>query len=240
MKKHTLKAEVRTVSGRKVEKLRTSGLVPASVFGKHVKSAMLTVAQDDFAKTYQEAGESGLVELSVGSDTRPVLIHNVQIHPVTGLPLHVEFFQVDLKEKVHAKVPLEFTGESPAVVQKQGVLLTVLDEVEVEALPTDLPEKIIVDVSGLTAVDAEVKVGELKLGNGVTLISDPALTTVKVGALVTKEAEAEAAAEAAAKAAAAAEAAAGAEAATPAAEAAPEGEKPEAPAQEKKPEAKKE
>ncbi len=244
MKKHILKAQARTVSGRNVKKLRSQGLLPASVYGKNVKSAMLSVPTDAFGKVYGEAGESGLVELTVDGSVRPVLIHNVQVHPVTAVPLHVEFFQVDLKEKVHANVPLEFTGESPAVAQKQGVVLTILDEIEVEALPTDLPEKITIDTSTLAHVDQEIKVSDLKLPAGVTVLTDQTLTVVKVGSLVTKEAEAEAKAEEEAKAAAVAEAAAaaGPQVGAPA-EGAPEGEKPAevAPPQEKKaPEEKKE
>jgi len=115
---------------------------------------------------------------------------------------------VDLKEKVHAKVPLELVGDAPAVVGKIGVLLTLLDEVDVEALPMDLPEKITVDVSKLAEVNQEVKVGELKISTGVTVLTDKDQSIVRVSALISKEAEAEAAAEAVAKAAAAAEAAA--------------------------------
>lgn len=222
MKKYSLAAEPRSLIGRKVKQLRRSGILPSTIYGKKIKSISVGVKEDDFTKVYQAAGESGLVELAVGKDVRPVLIHNVQKDPVTGLPLHVEFYQVDLKEKVRAKVPVEITGESPAVKEKQGVLLTILDEIEVEALPTELPEQIVVDVSGLTAVDQEIKVSELAVPARVTFLTDAGLTVVKIGPLITKEAEAEAAAEAAAAATAAAEAAA----ATPAAE----GEAAEAPA----------
>lgn len=201
MKKHTLSAQKRDLVGRKVKQLRKQGMLPAAVYGKKVKSASLSVKLDEFAKVYKEAGESGLIELKVDSEVKPVLIHNVQKDPVKGLPLHVEFFQVDLKEKVHAKVPIEFVGEPAAIAQKQGVLLTILDEIEVEALPADLPEKIMVDVSALAAVDQEIKVSDLNVPAAVTVLTDPGQTLVKVGALVTKEAKAEAAAEEAARAA---------------------------------------
>ena len=213
MKKFTLKAQPRTALGRKVKNLRTQGLLPATIYGKKVKSSSVQVVADEFFKVYNEAGETGLVELvfekkSTGLPAgRQVLIHNVQLDPVSDTPVHVEFFQVDLKEKVKAKVPVVFIGESPAVSQKQGVLLTLLDEIEVEALPTDLPEKISVDVSGLSAVDQEFKVSDLKVPGEVTVLTDAAIGIVKVGSLVTKEAEAEAKAAEEAAAAAAAEAA---------------------------------
>ncbi len=238
MKKYKLQATKRELLGRKVKKIRREGLLPATVYGKKIKSASLAVDQNAFAKVYADAGETGLVELNLGSEIRPVLIHNVQIDPVDSAPLHVEFFQVDLKEKVRTKVPLVFVGESLAVAQKQGVLLTVLDEVEVEALPTQLPEKIEVDVSGLTQVNQEFKVSQLSVPAQVTLLTEGELTVVKIGVLVSREAEAEAAAEAAEAAAAAAEAAA---AATPPGEVPAEVEKvtPEGPTEkpsEEKPE----
>ncbi len=206
MKKYSLKAELRSLVGRKSKTLRVQSILPATIYGKKVKSASIQVKTDEFGKIYKEARETGLVELHLDKDVRPVLIHNVQLDPVSDAPLHVEFYQVDLKEKVKTRVPVELIGESPAVAQKQGVLLTLLSEIEVEALPTDLPEKIEVDVSGLSAVDQELKVADLKVPGSVTVLSEPTVRVVKVGALVTKEAEAEAVAEAAAAAVKAAEA----------------------------------
>ncbi|MBI3577748.1 50S ribosomal protein L25 [Candidatus Gottesmanbacteria bacterium] len=240
MKKHTLSAQKRDLVGRKVKNLRKQGLVPASIYGKKIKSAAVSVKTDEFAKVYKEAGESGLIELSVGSDVRPVLIHNVQVDPIRGKPLHVEFYQVDLKEKVHAKVPVEFTGEPVAATNKIGVLLTITDEVEVEALPTDLPEKFTVDVSPLADIDAEIKVKELKALAGVTVLTDGELTLVKIGPLISKEAQAQAAAEAAAAAAAAAQATPAEGAAEGKEEVATEEKPTETPPAEKKEEEKKE
>ncbi len=208
MKKYSLTADIRDIVGRKVKNLRKTGKIPATVYGKNVKSVSVAVSADAFEKVYKEAGETGLVELAVGRDLRPVLVHTLQKHPVSNQILHIEFHQVDLKEKVHAKVPLELAGDAPAVIGKTGVLLTLIDEVEVEALPADLPDKIIVDVSKLSEVNQEVNVGGLKIPSGVTILTDKDQSVVRVGALISKEAEAEAAAEAAAAAAAAAEAAA--------------------------------
>jgi len=122
--------------------------------------------------------------------------------------LHIEFYHVDLKEKVHTKVPLVQIGESAAVTEKKGVLLTISSEVEVEALPAELPEKIEVDVTGLSDVDQELKVSDLKIPHGVTMLSDADVIVVKVAALVTKAAEEQAAAETAAAESATAEGAA--------------------------------
>lgn len=211
MKKYTISATNRTLVGRKVKNLRKQGQIPATVYGKDLKSATIVMAGDLFLKVYKEAGETGLIELHIEKDVRPVLIHTVQIDPVSNAILHVEFHQVDLKEKVHAKVPVELMGISPAVEQKVGVLLTVLSEVEVEALPAELPEKIAVDVTGLSEVNQEVKVGDVQTTSGVTILTDAGLTIVKIAPLVTKEAVAQAAEEEAA----AADASATVEGATP-------------------------
>ncbi|MDP1722323.1 MAG: 50S ribosomal protein L25 [Candidatus Gottesmanbacteria bacterium] len=225
MKKHSLSATKRDSLGRKVKKLRKAGELPATVYGKKVKSVSLTVASEAFAKTYGEAGETGLIELSVGGAVRHVLIHHVQKHPVTGTILHVEFHQVDLKEKVHAKVPIVLTGQSSVVSEKRGVVLSILDGVEVEALPTELVEHIEVDVTALSEVGQEVKVKDLKVPAGLTVLTDAELTIVKVGSLITKEAASEVAADVAKAAEAASEVAAEGAAAAPTAEGAAPAEK---------------
>ncbi len=91
MKKYSLNATTRDLVGRKVKKLRQQGLLPATVYGKTTKSVSITVNQDEFENVYKEAGETGLVELTVDKDQRPTLIHSVQVHPITRTPLHVEF-----------------------------------------------------------------------------------------------------------------------------------------------------
>jgi large subunit ribosomal protein L25 len=232
MKKYSLSGQSRTVIGKKVKILRKEGKLPATIYGKSIKSVSIDIAFDAFKEVYAKAGETGLIELTVDKAMHPVLIHSVQVHPLSGIPLHIEFHQVDLKEKVHAKVQVEHIGESPAVAQKLGVLLSVLDEIEVEALPTDLPEKITVDVSTLAEVNQEFKVSDLAIPAEVTILTDLSLTIIKVGPLVTKEAEAQAAAEAtaAAEAAAAAapvEGAAPTEGATPVESAVPAAAAPE-------------
>lgn len=212
MKKHSLHAQKRELVGRKVKSLRSGGQIPATVYGHNVKSVSISVPTEAFTSVFHAAGETGLVELSIDGDTRPVLIHTVQKHPVKRNILHVEFYQVDLKQKVKTNVPIELTGEAPAATTKTGVLLNLVDEIEVEALPTDLPEKIVVDVSALAEVGQEIKVQDISVAPGIVILTDPAQGIVRVAPLVSKEAEA-AVAEEAAAAAAAAEAAAGAAAA---------------------------
>lgn len=229
MKKLKLEIEKRKITGRKVKNLRRQGILPANIYGKNVKSLAVQLPLKDFDRVLKEVGETGLLELSVAGEekARPVLIHNVQLDPVTSQPLHTDFFQVDLKEKVTTMVPLEIVGEAPAVKDKKGVLLTTLNEVEVEALPADLPEKIEVDTSHLFEVNQEVKVADLKIPTGVTILTDSGLIACKIGSLVTTQMEAEIKKEEAAAAEVAVEAAPAAEGEAPVKEEKPaEGEKP--------------
>lgn len=186
-------AEKRAVLGKKVKKLRRENLLPVNLYGKKVKSQALQVKIDDFQKIYQEAGETSLVDLQIGKEekTHPVLIHNVQVHPVTDKFLHADFHQVALTEKMRAEIPLMVAGESPAVSSKKGVLIQPLNKLEIEALPTDLPEQIEVDISRLAEVDQEIKVKDLKLPAGVSLSSDEDanVLVVKIGPLEEEIAE---------------------------------------------------
>lgn len=208
MKTVQLKVEKRKVLGKKVKKLRKEGVLPANIYGKDVKSESVQVPVKEFEKIYKEAGETGLVDLQVDGKVRPVLIHNIQFDPVSHEPLHADFYQVNLKEKVKTKVALSFVGEPQAVTNKVGILLEQLSEVEVEALPTDLPENIEVSVESLANVDEQLIVAQLKLPQGVTVLNDPSQVVAKIGELITKEAAQQAAAEAAAAEAAKAETAA--------------------------------
>ena len=157
-----IKATERKLKGRKVKRLRKEGILPANIFGKKVKSTAIKIALADFKKVHKEAGETGIIEIVLGKTKRPVLIHNIQVDPVSDIPIHVDFLQIDLKEKVTAQVPVELVGESPAEKQGLGTVVLHLDEIEVEALPKDLPEKFEVSIDKLTEVDQAVFVKDLK------------------------------------------------------------------------------
>jgi large subunit ribosomal protein L25 len=163
MNKQILKAEIRKILGRKVKNLRKEGVLPGNISGKKIKSEAVQVVFKDFEKIYKEVGETGLLTLEIGKEERPVLIHNLQVNPVSDIPVHVDFLQVDLKEKVEAEVPVELTGESPAEKQAVGTVVQYINEIKVEALPTDLPEKFLVDTSELAEVDQAIMVKDLKV-----------------------------------------------------------------------------
>ncbi|KKR49439.1 MAG: 50S ribosomal protein L25 [Candidatus Curtissbacteria bacterium GW2011_GWA1_40_16] len=208
MKKHQMSVSKRTLLGRKSKQLRAQKIVPGNVFGKKITSIAVQILQADLIKTYKEAGETGLVEITLDGKNYTVLISNMQKHAVTDNILHVDLHQVDLKEKIHARVPLDIVGIAPAVEQKKGLLLHLLDEIEVEALPTDLPEKISVAITNLKEVGDAIKVSDLNLDKTLTVLTKIEVEVAKIGALLTKDAEKQAAEEAAAKAAAQAQTAA--------------------------------
>jgi large subunit ribosomal protein L25 len=165
VKKSKLEVQKRKVLGQKVKKLRLEGFLPANIYGKKIKSTAVQVNLKDFEKVYREAGETGVVELRVKGEkkTRPVLIHNLQVHPVTNGPLHADFHQISLKEKTTVEVPIELIGEAPAEKEGIGILVTLFSSLEVEALPTDLPEKLEVDITKLEKVDDVVRVKDIKV-----------------------------------------------------------------------------
>src|SRR3989339_2251841 len=185
MEQIPLSAQKRTVLGRKVKKIREEGLIPGHVFGHKVKTIHVQVKKGEFSKVFEEVGETGIVNLAVDGEKRPVLIRNLQVHPVTDKPLHIDFYQVNLAEKVKVDVPLEIVGESPAVEKKIGLLLTPVSEIEVEALPADLPEKIEVDVSKLENVGDEIKIKDLKVDRAkIAILQDEELVVTQIGELV--------------------------------------------------------
>jgi len=183
MVKLNLKAQLRKVLGRKVKALRQQAQLPATVYGKGVKSESLALDLKEFVKVYKQAGETGIIDLTLegAKASKPVLVHNLQLHPVSNELLHVELHQVDLTKKVKVNIPVEIIGEAPAVEQG-GVLFTLLDEIEVEALPTDLPEKFEVDISVLTEIGQSILIKDLQYDKAkVTLhIEDLEAPVVKV------------------------------------------------------------
>ena len=161
--KHQVKATTRTVAGRKVKHLRKEGLLPATVYGKAFESLLVQFNATEVEKLFSNIGESTLVEVILDEKEKlPVLFRNPQYHAIEGNLIHIDCYKVNLKEKISAMVPIEFVGESQAV--KDGnTLVTVTDEVEIEALPADLPESIEVDLSVLDNLEAVVTVADLKI-----------------------------------------------------------------------------
>ena len=144
-------------------------MLPAVIFGKESGSIPITLKNGEFLKVYEEAGESALIDIQIdnGRGQAPqlhkVLVTEVGIHPVSDEILHVNFHAVSLTEKATATIPIEVVGESLIVKSGEGMLLTLLDEVEVEALPQDLPPELKLDISGLKEIDQSLSVKDLQV-----------------------------------------------------------------------------
>src|SRR3989337_1705063 len=150
MEKIKINVEPRKIIGKKVKSLRKEGWLPANIFGKDLKSKAIQVQEREFYKAFKLAGETGVVEVKLKSETYPALIHNVQRNPVTDKIIHVDFHKVNLKEKITAHVPIKLEGESPADKSGIGLILQTASDLEIESLPGDIPHEIIVDISSLS------------------------------------------------------------------------------------------
>ena len=175
-----LKAETRSITGRKIKRLRDTGIVPGNLYGKKIKSLSVQVDQKDFDKIYKEVGETGIIHLSLNGNDHPVLISDVQRNVVSDKLLHIDFRQVDLKEKIEAQIPVVLIGESPAEKQSLGTVVLQLNQITVEALPMDLPEKFEVSIENLVEVDQALYVKDIKIDNDVVVKSDLEAIVVKV------------------------------------------------------------
>jgi len=164
MKKENPKisAVLRTVTGRAVKNLRLQGLTPSTIYGHKFEPLSIQFSAAEIEKLFNTVGESTLVEIVIDGETYPVLFKNPQYHPISSNLVHLDCHKVNLKEKIIASVPVELIGEAPAT--KDGnTLMHILNEVEVEALPANLPEKIEVDISGLIEIDNKITVADLIL-----------------------------------------------------------------------------
>ncbi len=172
-----LEAKKREISGKAVKKLRKQGIMPAILYGHGINPVPVQVPREQFLKIFRKAGENTIFKLVIRDekleDVRDVLIHDVEFDPLDGLPIHADFYQVRLDEKVTVSVPLVFIGESPAVKNEGGILVKALQELEIEALPKDIPEEIKVDISKLLTFEDAIYVKDLDIPSGVKVLVLP-------------------------------------------------------------------
>ncbi|MEI6580587.1 MAG: 50S ribosomal protein L25 [bacterium] len=154
-----------------LKNLRKSGELPAVFYGMGNKSTPISISIVEFKKAWEKAGESSTVKITGPKISVDTLIHDVQVDPVTNEPIHVDFLVIDMDKKIKVKIPLEFSGISDAVKSGLGTLVKVLYEVEIEALPKDLPHNFIVDISSLVSLDSLILVSDIKIPTGVTMIT---------------------------------------------------------------------
>ena len=169
--------------------LRKSGQIPAVFYGAGKDTTSISISNVEFKKVWREAGESSAVKIGMTGGDIDALIHEVQVDPVTDEPIHVDFLAIDMKKKIKVKVPLSFDGVSNAVKSGLGNLVKVLHEVEIEALPADLPQKLSVDISKLASLDTNVVVSDIKLPTGVVVITNASDVVASIVAQVEEKEE---------------------------------------------------
>ena len=185
--KEKLAAKERTIIGKQVRALRQDGLLPVVIYGKDRKPTALTVDAHDFALLFRVAGGNTIVSIDIEKEDgtkerKNVLIHEVAVDPVSGKLLHADLLQIKMNEKISTTVPLKFVGDSVAVMDLSGSLLTTADVVEIECLPGDLPHELEVDLALLVDFEAVIHVSDVKAPEGVVILTDPETTVAHVEA----------------------------------------------------------
>ena len=190
MSEYQLAAEPRTDTGKgAARRVRASGRVPAVLYGHGIKPEPLSVDARDFTQALRSGGANTLLQLQFGSDRHLALAREIQRHPVRGTYIHVDFLVVRRGEKVTVSVPVHLVGDAPGVVQG-GILDQDLHQLSVEAEVTAVPESIEGDVSGLQIGDV-LRVSELKVPSGATILDDLEASVVSVIAPTVERVEAE-------------------------------------------------
>jgi large subunit ribosomal protein L25 len=168
-----LSLNVEKRSEKKLRDLRNDNLVPAVLYGPEIDNLNLEVDLVEFEKIHEKAGDSSLISLKLGKKDYLVLIRDTQFAPVSGNPIHVDFYQPPLKEEVEVEVSVIFEGESLAVKNEGGTLVKNLSELPVKALPQKLPKEIRVDISSLKTFDDKILISDLVESGDFEILKDP-------------------------------------------------------------------
>lgn len=205
MKQVELSAAKRDILGKKVRFLRRRGITPINLYGHKIQSVALQIETPLIKRALAQAGMTSLIALKIGNSKRHemVIVKGIQRDPRNGEVLHVDLYQVRMAEKLKLEVPVVLVGKAPAVKELGGILVQELSSIEVECLPANMPHTIEADLSGLVELDQAVHVKDLRVGEGVTILTDLEKVVAKIARIraevveeaVAAKAEAEAEAE---------------------------------------------
>ncbi len=185
---YAITAQPRTKLGKRAKDELKEMRIPAVMYGAGVEPKPISVGRSEFIKIYDTAGQSALIDVSVGSESPvKVLIKELQVDPITMHPVHVDFYQVRMDKEIEADIPLVFVGESSAVKNEGGTLVKSMDEVTVRCLPGDLPHEMQVDLAALATFDDAITIGSLVAPEGVEFVDEPELTIATVARPLTEE-----------------------------------------------------
>ena len=172
MEKQVLKATKRTVTGKQVKALRRAGQLPAVIYGHNVEPVVISLNAHDATLSLSKVSSSTLITLDVDGKEYPTLVREKQRDFIRNVLTHVDFLAVSLKEKLRAEVSIELVGASPAVKDFNAILVNGLTSLTVECLPTDLPEKFVVDISNLIAIGNGIHVSDIEVPENVKVLDD--------------------------------------------------------------------
>ena len=177
-----LVASPRAILGKKVRFLRREGLTPTNLYGRNVESIALQIETSQLKQTLSHAGKTRLISLKVDGTNKPtmVIVRQIQRHPLNSELVHVDFYQVRMEEKIKLDIPLLLVGTAPAVKDQGGILVQIMNTVEVECLPANMPQNFEVDLSGLMELDQAVYVKDLRVGDDITVLTDPEKAMVQI------------------------------------------------------------
>lgn len=166
-----LKANNREIIGKGVKSLRRKGILPAIIYGHNIDPKPISLDQHDTKRLLSSITSSSLITMDVEGEKITTLIRDRQKDPLTGELLHLDFLSISMTEKLRTNVGLEFSGVSPAITELGGLLVTILEQLEVECFPADLPEQIVVDISGLTEIGDSLYVRDLVIPPDVDILT---------------------------------------------------------------------
>lgn len=173
MEAHILEANARAMVGKRVKQIRKEGQLPAILYGSGIEPLPIELDALETARVMGGITGSTLIDLNVAGESHKVIVRDVQRDPISRHMVHVDFLKVAMDVAIRTEVPIELIGSAPAVKEQGGVLVAGINEIEVEALPGDLPDRISVDLSVLTEIDDAITVEDLVVGQGVRVINDP-------------------------------------------------------------------
>jgi large subunit ribosomal protein L25 len=182
MARKVLTVEPRQITGKKVAQLRNAGVLPANVFGKGLESVALQIDLEQLQTTLKTMTANEVLDLKIAGEAaaRPVIISKLQRHPYKGTWLHADFYQVSLREKMKADVPITVVGDSEAINTYNGVLVMGIETVSVEALPLDLPTHFEVDITPLRSLEDTLHVSDIQVSANITVLTDPEVVVLKI------------------------------------------------------------
>jgi large subunit ribosomal protein L25 len=172
MEKIVLKAQHRDVIGKQVKALRRMGRLPAVLYGRSIQPISVSFDFREANRILPGITSSHLIVIDVDGEEHPALVREKQFHPVQGKLVHVDFMVVSMTEKLRANVSIHLEGEAPALTDLNGVLVSGIEEIEVECLPSDLPERINVDISSLNEIGSAIYVRDLHLPSELRVLTE--------------------------------------------------------------------